>query len=103
MKMAFLCAPLMLAVAAVSTPAAADQWHHHHGNWGHAHVSGDAFLIGAGIVVGAVALGALLSPPPPYVSPRISYYPPPRSCVQDEVYRFLPDGRIQTGTRTTCY
>ena len=45
--------------------------------------------------------------PPPvyYVPPPPVYYLAPRQpyCVQDEVYRYLPDGRIQWGTRTRCY
>jgi hypothetical protein len=45
--------------------------------------------------------------PPPYYypPPRPVYYVPSREpyCVQDQVYRHLPDGRIQWGTRTRCY
>lgn len=44
-------------------------------------------------------------PPPVYYAPPPVYYVAPRApyCVQDEVYRYLPDGRIQWGTRTRCY
>jgi hypothetical protein len=44
-------------------------------------------------------------PPPFYYVPPPVYYAAPREryCVQDEVYRYLPDGRIQWGTRTRCY
>jgi hypothetical protein len=87
---------------ALSAPAMAGPSHYRHGHWGHAHVSGDAALIGAGIFVGALALGSLLSAPR-YAPPPVVYYRQPRSCVQDMVYRTLPDGRIQSGTRTTCY
>lgn len=45
--------------------------------------------------------------PPPvyYVPPPPVYFVAPRKpyCVRDEVYRYLPDGRIQWGTRTRCY
>ena len=43
--------------------------------------------------------------PPPYYYPPPVYYVSPREpyCVQDQVYRYLPDGRIQWGTRTRCY
>lgn len=44
-------------------------------------------------------------PPQAYYPPPATYYAPPRApyCVQDRVYRYLPDGRIQWGTRTRCY
>lgn len=44
-------------------------------------------------------------PPPFYYAPPPVYYVSPREqyCVQDKVYRYLPDGRIQWGTRTRCY
>jgi hypothetical protein len=40
-----------------------------------------------------------------YPPPPVYYYAPPSQpyCVQDQVYRYLPDGRIQWGTRTRCY
>jgi hypothetical protein len=45
--------------------------------------------------------------PPPYyyAPPPPAYSPPVREpyCVQDKVYRYLPDGQIQWGTRTRCY
>ena len=45
--------------------------------------------------------------PPPYYyapPPPVYYVPPPEPyCVQDRVYRHLPDGQIQWGTRTRCY
>lgn len=45
-------------------------------------------------------------PPPVYYVPIPPVYqvaPREPYCVQDEVYRYLPDGRIQWGTRTRCY
>ena len=95
----------IVALSLAAAPAYADNWRygrHYHGH-SHAHVSGDALALGVGIVVGAVALGALLSPPPYYYGPPPLAYRPAPYCVQDEVYRYLPDGRLQTGTRTTCY
>lgn len=74
-------------------------WHHRH------HHDGDDFLLGVGIIGGAVILGSMLTQPR-YAPPPVYYYPlpPPRgTCVQDQVYRTLPDGRIQWGTRTRCY
>ena len=103
MRKTLVAGVLALSVTGFAAPAMADSWGRH-GHWGgHAHVSGDAFWIGAGIVVGAITLGALLSPPPYYGPPRVVYRAPPPSCVQDTVYRTLPDGRVQSGTRTTCY
>ncbi len=82
---------------------------------------------------GAVLLGSLLSQPryyappvyyqpaPVYYQPAPVYYQPAPvyyerapvyyrpapayvpTCYQDNVWRRLPDGRIQTGTRTRCY
>jgi hypothetical protein len=75
-------------------------YRHHHK---HRSRVGDEILIGAGIIGGAIVLGSVLSrpaPPPPPV-----YYQPQRApnCVQDQVYRSLPDGSLQWGTRTRCY
>lgn len=75
----------------------------HHYRRGHAHHYGDEILIGAGIIGGSILLGSLLSQPNYYTAP--TYYGPPRApvCQQDQVYRYLPDGRVQWGTRTWCY
>ena len=71
---------------------------HRHGGYG------DEILIGAGIIGGAVLLGHLLAPRPYYYQPAPTYTAPRRvDCYRDQVYRTLPDGRIQTGTRTRCY
>ncbi len=86
--------------------------HRHHHRHGHHRrrkrdgIDGDDLLLAAGIVGGAVVLGTILSQPayaaPP---PRTYHAPPPRQphCVVDDVYRYLPDGRIQWGERTRCY
>jgi hypothetical protein len=73
---------------------------YHHGYYGDI---GDEILIGAGIIGGAILLGGLLSRPS-YARPP-AYYAPPRHryCERERVYRYLPDGRIQWGIRTTCY
>jgi hypothetical protein len=75
----------------------------HHYKHGHGHDYGDEILIGAGIIGGSILLGSLLSQPNYYPAP--TYYAPPRApvCQQDQVYRYLPDGRVQWGTRTRCY
>lgn len=69
---------------------------------GYRHHYGDDLLIGAGIIGGSILLGSLLSQPSYYPAP--TYYGPPRApvCQQDQVYRYLPDGRVQWGTRTRC-
>ena len=74
---------------------------HHHAHRGH-YTYGDEILIGVGILAGVAVLSRLLTPayPPP---PPVYYAPPPRTCFQDRVYRYLPNGRIQWGTRTTCH
>ena len=63
---------------------------------------GDEILIGAGIIGGAILLSSLVTRPHYQTAPV--YYAPARAsyCVQDQVYRYLPDGRIQWGTRTRC-
>ena len=78
--------------------------HHFGGNY---HYRGNDVLAVAGIIGGAILLGALLSRPshayhaPPPASPPNRHYG--QRCYQDQVWRTLPDGRTQTGTRTTCY
>jgi len=66
------------------------------------HDYGDEILIAAGIVGVSVLLGSMLSRPY-YYQPTPAYYQPAPTCHQDKVWRRLPDGRIQTGTRTRCY
>lgn len=99
-----------IAFTIVCGAGAVQAGHYHHGHGYHHgyHNShrgdyGDTLLIGAGIVAGALLLTHLLTPrryppAPVYYAP-----PPPRRCVQDRVYRYLPNGNIQWGTRTTCY
>jgi len=73
--------------------------HHRH----HRRHGNDDFLLGAGIIGGAIIVGSVLSRPQP--PPPVVYYSPPPApyCVQDQVYRYLPDGSIQWGTRTRCH
>jgi len=75
----------------------------HHYRHGRGHRYGDEILIGAGIIGGSILLGSLLSQPNYYPTP--TYYASLRApvCQQDQVYRYLPDGRVQWGTRTRCY
>ncbi len=82
------------------------------GHGRHRSGSSDDFLIAAGIVGGAYLLGSLLTQPRYYAPPvsyrraPVYYRPAPAyapTCYQDEVWRRLPDGRIQTGVRTRCY
>ncbi len=81
---------------------------HHHGynkhyyNHGYYDDIGDDILLGAAIVGGAILLGEFLSQPQ---HPPAAYYAPPPQpmCTRKRVYRYLPDGRIQWGVRTTCY
>ena len=76
---------------------------HNYGYSGYHHSDiGDEILIGAGIIGGSILLSSLLTRPHYQAVP--AYYAPARAsyCVQDQVYRYLPDGRIQWGTRTRC-
>ncbi len=93
-------------------PGTAQAGGYYYGHAGHHYGHGDDALIAAGIIGGAILLGSLLSPPrysapPVYYQPAPIYYRPPPAyvptCYQDKVWRRLPDGRIQTGTRTRCY
>lgn len=91
-------------------PAQAGGGHHgysgYHGYGGYGYRSygvhggiGDEIVIGAAIIGGAILLGSLLSRPR-YQPAPVRYAP---ACKQDQVYRILPDGRTQWGTRTRCY
>lgn len=87
--------------------------HGHHGQYRHYRHRGhrghrghhNGALVAAGIIGGAVLLGTLLSAPRYHHPPAPVYYGPPRApvCEKDQVYRTLPDGRIQWGVRTRCY
>jgi hypothetical protein len=101
-----------LALASFSGPSLAGYKSHgyghhyrHHGHYGHHGHNSDDVWIAAGIIGGAVLLGSLFASRPYYDPPPPRYYtPPPRPrCSFERVYRYLPDGRIQWGTRTTCY
>ncbi len=56
-------------------------------------------LLGLGAFAGGLVVGSALG------SSHHSYRPSPvaQTCFQDEVYRWLPDGRIQWGLRARCY
>ncbi len=76
---------------------------HYYGHGGYRHSDiGDEILIGAGIIGGSILLSSLITRP--YYPAAPVYYTPHHApyCVQDQVYRYLPDGRIQWGTRTRC-
>ncbi len=116
----------LLSVILVLPGTAVQARHYYYGHGGHHSGSSDDFLIAAGIVGGAILFGSLLSQPryysppvyyrrapvyyrrapvyyrraPVYYRPAPAYAP---TCYQDEVWRRLPDGRIQTGVRTRCY
>lgn len=90
------------------TSALAGGYHHgHYGHGhGHGHVKGSHLLAAAGFIGGALVIGSALSQPRYAPAPRAYYQPAPSyrpTCVNDEVWRRLPDGRIQTGVRTRCY
>lgn len=99
---AVLGAGLILA----SVAAEAGYRQHRYYYRGHSGHGGHGALAAAGVLGGALLLGTLLGTPR-YSSPPApaDYRPPPRQtyCVKDKVYRHLPDGRIQWGTRTRCY
>ncbi len=90
-----------VVLASFSAVAGHNQ-HRGHNRIGHHHGNGDV-LIAASIIGGAIILGTILSQPRD--NHHRHYYRPtygPR-CFQDNVWRYLPDGRIQWGTRTTCH
>lgn len=115
MKRALAVGILSLALVWPGVAAHAGGYGHH----GHGHHGNDDLLVAAGIIGGAIVLGALLTRPSTYGAP--AYYQPAPvyyqaapvyyqaapvyvpTCYQDTVWRRLPDGRIQTGTRTRCY
>ncbi len=108
MKKALIAGLLSVILVLPGTAVQAGGYHHGHDG-----------LIAAGIIGGAFLLGSLLSQPgyyapPAYYQPAPVYYPSAPAyyqpapayvptCYQDKVWRRLPDGRIQTGTRTRCY
>ena len=109
----------LLSVILVLPGTAVEAGGYYYGHGGHHNGHGDHLLIAAGVIGGAFLLGSLLYQPryyaapvyyrraPVYYRPAPVYYQPPPAyvptCYQDEVWRRLPDGRIQTGTRTRCY
>ena len=117
MKRTFMTIVVSLSLVLAGQPALAGGGHHHgHGGYKRAHhakhVRHDHFghrrhhkgrrgynegaLVAVG--VGALLLGAFLGSAPRHARPVRA-----TTCFQDEVYRTLPDGRIQTGIRTSCY
>ncbi len=102
----------LLSIILVLPGTAVQAGHYYYGHGGHRSGSSDDLLIAAGIIGGAILLGSLLTRPRYYAPPvyyrraPVYYRPAPvyvPICYQDKVWRRLPDGRIQTGTRTRCY
>ncbi len=111
MKKILIASLLSFVLVVPSTAALAGGYGHGgHGGYGYkgggygygGHDYGDEILIGAGIIGGSILLGSWLSRPY-YYQPAPTYYQPAPTCYQDEVWRRLPDDRIQTGVRTRCY
>ena len=105
MKKALVAGLLSVILVLPGTAVQAGHGGHHNGH-------GGDLLIAAGIIGGAYLLGSLLTQPRYYAPPvsyrraPVYYRPAPAyapTCYQDEVWRHLPDGRIQTGVRTRCY
>ncbi len=112
MKKALIAGILSVMLVLPATAVEAGGYYYGHGGHGHHNGHGDDLLIAAGIIGGAVLLGSLLTQPryyapPVYYQPAPVYYRPAPAyaptCYQDKVWRRLPHGRIQTGTRTRCY
>lgn len=63
---------------------------------------GDEILIGSALIGGAIVAHAVITQPDD--APRARYESSPYApfCEQTDVYRHLPDGRIQWGVRTRC-
>ncbi len=102
----------LLSVVLVLPGTAVQAGGYYYGHGGHHNGHGDDALIAAGVTGGAILLGSLLTQPRYYAPPvyyrraPVYFRPPPAyvpTCFEDEVWRRLPDGRIQTGTRTRCY
>ncbi len=103
MKKALVAGLLSVMLVLPGTAVQAGGYYYGHG--GHHNGHGDDLLIAAGIIGGAFLFGSLLTQPR-YYAPPVYYRPAPAyvpTCYQDEVWRRLPDGRIQTGIRTRCY
>ena len=98
-------AAVLLSIILALPGTAAQAGHYYYGHGGHRSGSSDDLLIAAGIIGGVILLGSLLTQPRSY-APPVYYRPTPAyvpTCYRDKVWRRLPDGRIQTGTRTRCY
>ena len=85
----------------------AKRHHKHYGKYHHKHRKyddiDDEILIGAAIIGGAiVAHGVITKPDEPKSSRHHTSQHAP-FCERTDVYRNLPDGRIQWGVRTVCY
>ncbi len=102
----------LLSVILVLPGTAVQAGGYYYGHGGHHNGHGSNLLIATGIIGGAILLGSLLTQPryydpPVYYRRAPVYYPPAPAyvptCYQDQVWRRLPDGRIQTGIRTRCY
>ena len=102
----------LLSVILVLPGTAVQAGGYYYGHGGHHNGHGDDLLIAAGIIGGAFLLGSPLTQPRYYAPPvynrraPLYYRPPPAyvpTCYQVQVWRRLPDGRIQTGVRTRCY
>ena len=109
MKKILIASLLSFALVVPGTAALAGEYGHGgYGGYGYkgygygGHDYGDEILIGAGIIGVSILLGSVLSRPYNYQRAP-TYYRPAPTCYQDEVWRRLPDGRIQTGIRTRCY
>ncbi len=103
MKKALAAGLLSIILVLPVTAVQAGNYYRGHGGYYNGH--GDDALIAAGIIGGAILLGSLLTQPRYYAQP-VYYRPAPAyapTCYQDKVWRRLPDGRTQTGTRTRCY
>lgn len=111
MKKALIAGLVSIILVLPGTAAQAGGYYYGHG--GYRYGDSDDLLIAAGIIGGAYLLGSLLTRPRYYPAPPVYerrapvyYRPAPAyvpTCYQDRVWRRLPDGGIQTGTRTRCY
>ena len=110
MKKALVACLLSIILLLPGTTVRAGHYYYGHGR--HHYGYGEDYLIAAGIIGGAYILGSLLAQPRYYAPPvyyrqaPVYYRPAPAyvpTCYQDNVWRRLSDGRIQTGVRTQCY
>ena len=81
---------------------------HHHKHYKHYKQPkyddiGDEILIGSAIIGGSIVAHGLITQSADGSPSRHDASPHAPFCEQTDVYRYLPDGRVQWGVRTRCH